>query len=293
MNVIMPITKPQWQWNQHLLNLYDLAVRLETPLIAYRRLLTGHFRQGSGYKTWRSQGTRDWLLIYTVGGAGRFGFRDGEFVSRGGDVVLIAPGALHDYGVVSTRWELLWAHFQPRSHWLEWLRLPEIAPGLQQLLIPAKERRGFVRQLRQAHALATGGSARRLDHAMHALEAALLRLDALNPDVKEVRDERVLNALQFMRSQMATHITLTALAREAELSVSRFAHVFRAETGSTPMGFLEQVRLERARALLELSSRSVGEIALEVGFEDAFHFSKRFRRGTGMSPRAYRSSLGS
>jgi AraC family transcriptional regulator, arabinose operon regulatory protein len=78
------------------------------------------------------------------------------------------------------------------------------------------------------------------------------------------------------------------VANACNLSVSRLAHLFRAQVGLSPMQFLERERLERAKSLLELTPRQVGEIAREVGFEDAFHFSKRFRRWTGSSPRAFR-----
>src|SRR5919199_2054295 len=91
----------------------------ETPHPVFNRLLTGHFREGRGFATWRRSGTDDWLLIYTVAGRARFGYPGGEMRAEPGDVALLRPGTPHDYGVEPTRlhWELVWAHFHPEPAW--------------------------------------------------------------------------------------------------------------------------------------------------------------------------------
>jgi AraC-like DNA-binding protein len=52
---------------------------------------------------------------------------------------------------------------------------------------------------------------------------------------------------------------------------------------------LELIRLGRAATLLERSNLTVTEVAVSVGFRDPLHFSRRFRRAYGVSPRAYRA----
>src|SRR5690349_24078444 len=85
-----------------------------SPIISPHRdatsLITGHFCQKAGYLAWRPQGTRDWLIIYTLAGKGRFGFPGGERVVEPGDITLLRPGTPHDYGVEKSlaHWELLW-----------------------------------------------------------------------------------------------------------------------------------------------------------------------------------------
>ena len=93
----------------------------------YLHLLTGHYDRGTEYHTWRRTGTRDWLLVATLAGQGRFGPNTEPLLVQAGDLVLIRPGIAHDYGTApqAARWELLWGHFHPRPHWLEWLVWPE------------------------------------------------------------------------------------------------------------------------------------------------------------------------
>ncbi len=264
----------------------------ETPHPAFSHLVTGHFRVGKGYSTWRANGTDDWLLIHTLSGRGRFGYAGGELPANPGDIVLLRPHTRHDYGIdpATGRWDLLWAHFHPRLHWHEWLDWPEAAPGILRLELEDGELRGRVETaLYRADTLAQGALRRREEFAMNALEEALLWCDAANPRSEQARlDARVRAAMDYVCSHLAEEVSLDALAAESGLSISRLAHLFRQQTGLTPFQYLEQQRLDRAARLLELTSRSIQAIAHDVGFADPFYFSSRFRRRTGQSPRAYR-----
>ena len=58
--------------------------------------------------------------------------------------------------------------------------------------------------------------------------------------------------------------------------------------GQTPLGYLQAVRLEAARALLEAGDMTVQSVAAQVGYSDASAFSRLFRQGVGLSPGSYR-----
>ena len=108
-------------------------------------LQAGSFRGPAIRHTFRPQGTRDWLLIYTQAGSGLYRFPGGDFRSRPHDITLYRPGAFQDYQTCpeSQRWDLLYAHFLPRPDWLPWLNWPEKSPGLMSLTLkePALRRR--------------------------------------------------------------------------------------------------------------------------------------------------------
>jgi AraC family transcriptional regulator of arabinose operon len=260
-----------------------------TPLVA------GHFREGKGYAVWRSRDTKERLLIDTISGLGRFGHASGEIIAKAGDLVLLRPGTLHDYGVEPSlsRWELLWAHFHPRPHWLDLLNWPAEAEGLHRLRLPrsADARRIRVR-FADVHRWSTAAHPHAMDLAINALEEVLLLCDAHNPLHAESRgDPRVRAAIEFISANFHRPINLDEIAEAAGLSVSRLSHLFRAHAGTTPQQFVEAQRMNRARQLLEFTPRSIKEIARDVGFDNPFYFTLRFRRHTGRSPRAYRNSL--
>ena len=130
------------------------------------------------------------------------------------------------------------------------------------------------------------------DMAMNALEEVLLWCDRHNPLAQQTRiDARIQNAIDFICRNVSQKIDLEAIAQAAGLSVSRMAHLFREQVGQTPQHFLEQQRLDRAKQLLAFTPNSIKTIAYELGFENPFYFTLRFKRYTRMSPRAYRHKM--
>ncbi len=255
-------------------------------------IVTGHFWETAGYHTRRPQGTSDWLLILTLAGLGRFGHQQGQLIAQPHDLILLRPGTCHDYGVTDavSHWELLWAHFQPRPEWLDWLGWPEEAPGLMRLTLSEPIlRQQIIHCVHEMHRLATGGLRHRDLFAMNALEAALLWADALNPRTRNAfPDPRVQETVDYLCHHLGDRLNIALLAERAGVSSSRLAHLFRAQVGMPPQQFLEEQRLQRAQQLLARTSHTVQRIAEEVGFENSFYFSNRFKKRTGLSPSAYR-----
>ncbi len=79
------------------------------------------------------------------------------------------------------------------------------------------------------------------------------------------------------------------MAREAMLSVSRFAALYRGNFGVSPMENVLRHRLEKARLLLGRGDMSVGEVAAKCGFRRQGYFTQQFSKRVGCTPREYRS----
>lgn len=94
----------------------------------------------------------------------------------------------------------------------------------------------------------------------------------------------------FIEAHLARRIRMEELAQRSGLSVFYFSRAFRQSTGMTPHAWVQQRRVERARELLNHSTRSLGDIALEVGFSSQSHFTTVFRRLTGLTPAVIRRS---
>ena len=248
-----------------------------------RRLVTGEFDEGPEYTTYRRRGTTDWLLVQTLDGQGRFG----QVAAAPGSVTLVRPGTLHDYATVGDRWHFLYAHLHPKPDWLPLLDWPEVAPGTVQLHPPGPAFERVADHLRDAvrHQRSVLPQAEQL--SANALEAALLWCDTQNPKAVQI-DDRLLRAIELIDQDLTASLDVPRLARAVNLSVSRFAHLFREQLGVGPQQFVERRRLDAAARLLELTSRSVASIASQVGYADPLYFSTRFRRHTGSSPTAFR-----
>jgi AraC family transcriptional regulator of arabinose operon len=103
-------------------------------------------------------------------------------------------------------------------------------------------------------------------------------------------DPRIAHIIERMDNTIAEPLDVPALARLAGLSPSRFAHLFRAQVGMPPARYLHQLRMRRARALLERSFLSVRDVMRQVGFRDPSHFARDFRRYHGMAPSMVRGA---
>lgn len=97
-------------------------------------------------------------------------------------------------------------------------------------------------------------------------------------------------AIGLIQQRYWDRLSLTALARQVGMSKYRLSHRFHDALGVTFRDYLLKVRLERAKVLLAAGHVSITEIAHDVGFGDLARFDKVFKRYTGFTPSAYRSS---
>lgn len=94
-------------------------------------------------------------------------------------------------------------------------------------------------------------------------------------------------ACAYMERHHAEHIYLGQICQHAGLSKSTMLRAFTKSKGVTPYRYLENIRIGRAKKLLE-QGRTPLEAALETGFSDQSHFTNYFSRFIGLTPGAYR-----
>ncbi len=91
--------------------------------------------------------------------------------------------------------------------------------------------------------------------------------------------------IEYFEDHYAEKISLDQIADNMYLSTAYVSKIFKSETGNTPIRHLIDIRLERAKELLEKGwEGSIQEIAMQVGYDDAYHFSKLFKKRYGVSP---------
>ncbi|MBL8151863.1 MAG: helix-turn-helix transcriptional regulator [Blastocatellia bacterium] len=111
-------------------------------------------------------------------------------------------------------------------------------------------------------------------------------LKALCKDLKKnllSLDSRVETAIERIRSRPSEIVSVEGLASEVGLSVSRFSHLFREQTGLSVQRYRLWMKLRRGLELLS-SNYSLTEVAHESGFSDSSHFTRTFRQMFGIAP---------
>lgn len=101
-------------------------------------------------------------------------------------------------------------------------------------------------------------------------------------------DEAVLRAQHWLQRHSGEHVTLPMMAAAAGLGERTLLRRFRRATSLTPAQYLQQLRVTKAREMLESTRLSIDEIAWRVGYEDGGAFRKVFHRALGLGPGEYR-----
>jgi AraC-like DNA-binding protein len=104
-----------------------------------------------------------------------------------------------------------------------------------------------------------------------------------------VRDPEVAKALAILHREPAQPWTIASLANEVGLSRSVLAERFRHYLSETPIGYLTRWRMHLAAQLLKSTSKSVAEVAGDVGYESEPSFNRAFKRALGVPPARFRS----
>jgi len=95
----------------------------------------------------------------------------------------------------------------------------------------------------------------------------------------------------YMEAHLGEQPSLSTLCRHFSVSQTSLCRIFKAAMGTSPIDHWISLKIRAARKLLRREDRNVTQIAEELGYSSIHHFSRTFKRVTGMSPSAYRGSV--
>ena len=94
--------------------------------------------------------------------------------------------------------------------------------------------------------------------------------------------------LDYIEANLAAKVGLEETANVVTLSKSHFSRAFKCSLGSSPMAFVVERRVERAKVMMTSTRERLTDIALACGFSDQSHLNRHFRRAVGTSPGLWR-----
>jgi transcriptional regulator GlxA family with amidase domain len=105
-------------------------------------------------------------------------------------------------------------------------------------------------------------------------------------------DEKIMEAQLFIEKNYAHTMSIEKLAVKYQMSIRNFIRRFEGATSNTPLEYLQRVRIEAAKKLLENGNDSIEQIAIKCGYDDIGFFRKIFKRHVAINPKEYQKKYG-
>lgn len=229
-------------------------------------------------------------IIYISAGSGHFeSAKTGPVDIQAGSALLLFPDVWHRYAPnPTTGWT---EHFiELGGPALDRLRKEGILRP-EDAVCPLGAAPQVTETLATLHRLAQeGGSGSRERVSTLALHLLATILHA-NPSPDLSGEERAVRQAEArMQEALGDRLQMADLARDAGMAYDPFRRCFKALTGLAPKQYYRRLQLRRAEDLLLHTEHNLAEIADELGFDSAFHFSAIFKEHTGQPPSRWRQS---
>jgi AraC-like DNA-binding protein len=245
----------------------------------------------SGYFfTWENgRILQEYQINYITDGSGIFETIDGKFQVAPGSILIIRPGVWHRYKPdQTTGWNEYYIGFNGdfcRNLFHEGffqLSKPVVYVGFQESLLKI-----FHEVIQLVKDEKTG----------HQQVCAANTILALSKILSVIRNQEfagktiertIRKACLYLRENLNKNVNIEELAHELNVGYSYFRQMFRKYTGISPIQYHLSLRIQKAKDLLVSTDQSIKEIAIDLGFESYFYFSRIFKDKTGKSPLEFR-----
>ena len=101
-------------------------------------------------------------------------------------------------------------------------------------------------------------------------------------------DGRIFSLKKIFKEKLNHDWTAEEMAETAQLSTPHFQKLFKTQVGTPPVTYLREIRLEKARELLENSHYQIKQIGVQVGMTNDSHLTRDFKKKFGLTPTEYR-----
>ncbi|WP_018630161.1 AraC family transcriptional regulator [Niabella aurantiaca] len=265
---------------------------LKDPLLTSLYISSlGFYPNAKAHFTKRKKGLPGDMLFYCVDGHGFFEYKGERFDVGPNEFFILPCNEAHAYGSIERDpWSIYWIHFGG-------MNLPYFNEmnAVKDSFKPTRVKdNGEIPALfnKMYAALELGYSADNLYFANLGLRqffSYFIYNSRHYPIVEKKELDAVDSAILYMQERLQESITLKDLSRHSNYSVSRFSNLFKQKTGYAPMDYFMQMKIQQACQLLDFTDKAIKDVAITMGFDDPYYFSKRFKQVIGMPPLKYRA----
>lgn len=245
------------------------------------------------YHFWNTDYRSDYCLQYIVSGKGEFFVNESLHLLKKNDLFLVPRKRAHYYRAnKNDPYDLYYIHFNGKGvlRFLDYIGLSEDNPIIsienEKLIDIFNELIDISNNYKQSDQLLL------LSKGYSLLYEISKKAHKAEIDFKSHNQSIIDTVYDYIAEHFMQKVTLNDLASLVHLNKNYLCQLFHKETGSSPIQYLIQYRINRACILLQYDY-TLTEIAYMCGFNDASDFSNCFKRLIGIPPRAYRQDANS
>lgn len=236
----------------------------------------------------RKTGCAQYILLYCVEGTGKIFLHEQTFTLSPNTFYIIPKNVPHHYrSSIDDPWTIYWVHYIGEYADLLFERYREATQ--QPVPVPYDKKR--IAAFEEIFDILQSSFDERpmeiLNVKLMEFISSLIYLKEIDPLLHD--DDVVSHSITFMKANLRERFAAEDLAAQQRLSLSHYSRLFRSKTGSSPIQYFNQLKIQMSCQYLYFSDWNIKEICAELGFDDPYYFSRLFKKLMGMSPANYRN----
>lgn len=250
----------------------------------------GYFPKAKNHYRKRKDGCDNYILIFCVDGSGMIETLDQKVILEKNHLYIIKPNTPHIYIADPIKpWSIYWLHFNGTN---ANVFADMINKNHSPTSITSDKHSYLIKQFNEMYSLLESGYS--IDNMIHISCLLSVFLSSINHNYylnrlsNKIDHNPINQCIEFMLAHVDRQIILKQLAIEVNLSKSYLLHLFKENTGFSPMDYFIHLKIQKACKLLDTTTLSIKEIANTIGYEDPFYFSRIFKKTMALSPLQYR-----
>ncbi|MCE2029199.1 GlxA family transcriptional regulator [Sessilibacter corallicola] len=128
-------------------------------------------------------------------------------------------------------------------------------------------------------------------HFSHEIRRSYQERGYFDGEINQHPDEDIVQAQMWLQDNYGKDIQISDVAERFEMSVRSFNRRFKNATNKSPLQYLQEIRIQVAKDLLQTSNLTISEIAFKVGYSDMGHFTGLFKKLLATTPSEYRTTV--
>jgi AraC family transcriptional regulator, arabinose operon regulatory protein len=250
----------------------------------------GYYPKAQFHYVERPAGTSQYIIIYCIEGYGWVEIDKKKIDVSPSEFIIIPASVQHRYGANAGKpWTIYWIHFKGdlASYIVELIlnKSETYKPNLSYDDQRIKLFEDIYGNLEKGY---SNDALRYVNMIFFHFLSSLIYQEKFNDADQKNESNIIASTIDFMKKNTHSIIKLNEFASFANLSVSHFSAIFKDKTGYSPIEYFNHLKIQKACQQLSFTDMPIKALAISLGIDDPYYFSRMFTRLMGISPTDYR-----